>query len=68
MTQSRRREPEPDHCAAAVRLEDALAAATGCEVCATPHPRGFQIVLDQAGATSLLRLHDNDIDDALNPA
>jgi ParB family chromosome partitioning protein len=56
-------EPEADHCAAAARLQDALAAATGCEICATPHPRGFQIVLDQAGATSLLRLLKSDIEE-----
>lgn len=57
----RRREPEPDHCAAATRLQDALVSATGCEARATPHPRGFQIILDQAGATSLLRLLGGDI-------
>ncbi|MGO9904880.1 MAG: ParB/RepB/Spo0J family partition protein [Solirubrobacteraceae bacterium] len=58
----RRREPEPDHCAAATRLQDALVNATGCEARTTPHPRGFQIILDQAGATSLLRLLGSDIE------
>jgi ParB family transcriptional regulator, chromosome partitioning protein len=58
----RRREPEPDHCAAATRLQDALVGATGCEARATPHARGFQIIVDQAGATSLLRLLDADIE------
>jgi ParB family chromosome partitioning protein len=58
----RRREPEPDHCAAATRLQDALVSATGCEARATPHPRGFQIILDQAAATSLLRLLNVDIE------
>ena len=53
---ARRHEPEPDHCAAATRLQDALVSATGCEARATPHRAGFQIILDQAGATTLLRL------------
>jgi len=54
----RHREPEPDHCAAATRLQDALVTATGCEARAMPHPRGFQIILDQAGAMTLLCLLD----------
>jgi ParB family transcriptional regulator, chromosome partitioning protein len=58
----RRADPEPDHCAAATRLQDALVTATGCEVRATPHRRGFQIILDQAAATNLLRLLGGDID------
>jgi ParB family chromosome partitioning protein len=51
-----RHAPAPDHCAAATRLQDALVSATGCEARATPHRDGFQIILDQAGATTLLRL------------
>ena len=58
----RHREPEPDHCAAATRLQDALVSATGCEARAMPHPRGFQIILDQAGAMTLLCLLDADIE------
>jgi ParB family chromosome partitioning protein len=58
----RRRESEPDHCAAASRLEDALVSATGSEARATPHRHGFQIILDQAGATTLLRLLECDIE------
>jgi ParB family chromosome partitioning protein len=51
-----RRRPEADHVAAAERLGEAITRAIGCEVRTTPHARGFQIVLDQAGAEQLLRL------------
>ena len=59
----RQREPEPDQCAAASRLQDALVGATGCEARATPHRCGFQIILDQTGATALLRLLGSHIED-----
>ena len=36
-----RHAPHPDQCAAAARLEDAIATATGCEARATPHRQGF---------------------------
>jgi hypothetical protein len=57
---TRRREADPEHSAAATRLQDAL-TATGCEARATPHPHGFQIILDQAGATTLLHLLGSNI-------
>jgi ParB family transcriptional regulator, chromosome partitioning protein len=60
----RHREPDTDHYAAAMRLEDALVSATGCTARATPHRDGFQIILDQAGATNLLRLLGRDIADS----
>jgi hypothetical protein len=59
---ARRREPEPHHSAGAIRLQEALVSATGCEAHATPHRAGFQIILDHAGATTLLRLLGSDID------
>ena len=51
-----RRRPDADHVAAAERLQDAIASATGCEARAVPHAQGFQIILDQAGAEHLLHL------------
>jgi len=54
----RRPEPHPDHAAAAERLEIALTRATGAEASARPHPRGFQIVLDQHAAERLRQLLD----------
>jgi ParB family chromosome partitioning protein len=51
-----RQPPAADHVAAAERLQDAIAGATGCETRATPHVRGFQIIVDQAGADHLLQL------------
>jgi ParB family transcriptional regulator, chromosome partitioning protein len=51
-----RRQPHPDQCAAAARLQDVIAMATGCEAKATPHRRGFQIILDQAAADRLGRI------------
>jgi ParB family transcriptional regulator, chromosome partitioning protein len=53
---SPRQRPDADHVAAAERLQDAIASATGGEARATPHARGFQIILDQTGADHLLRL------------
>jgi hypothetical protein len=46
----------PDQHAVAAVLADAIGRATGCEVQATPHRRGFRIVLDQAGAQRLARI------------
>ncbi len=54
----RRPDPHPDHAAAAERLEIAVTRATGTEASARPHPRGFQIVLDQHGAERLRQLLD----------
>ncbi len=48
--------PHPDQCAAAAKLQDAIANATGCEARATPHRRGFQIILDQAAAGRLAQI------------
>jgi len=48
--------PNPDQCAAAAKLQDAIANATGCEARARPHRRGFQIILDQAAAERLARI------------
>ena len=47
------REPHPDHCAAAARLQDAITKATGCDARARPHPHGYQIILDQTAADRL---------------
>ena len=51
-----RRQPHPDQSAAAARLQDVIASATGCEAKATPHRRGFQIILDPAAADRLARI------------
>ncbi len=50
-----RREPHPDHCAAAAKLQDAIVHAIGCDARATPHRQGFQIILDQSAAERLAR-------------
>jgi ParB family chromosome partitioning protein len=47
------REPHPDHCAAAARLQTAISRATGCEARARPHQHGYQITLDQTAADRL---------------
>jgi ParB family transcriptional regulator, chromosome partitioning protein len=47
--------PDPDQCAVATRLEDALTRAIGCKATARPHRRGFQILLDQSAADRLVR-------------
>jgi ParB family chromosome partitioning protein len=41
-------EPHPDQVAAAARLHDLFALATGCEIKARPHRLGYQLILDQA--------------------
>jgi ParB family chromosome partitioning protein len=48
--------PPADQTAAAARLEDALARATGCEVRARPHRQGYQIIVDHHGAQRLAEL------------
>ena len=47
--------PHPDQEAAAARLEDALAKATGCDTRARPHRLGYQVILDQAAGETLIR-------------
>jgi ParB family transcriptional regulator, chromosome partitioning protein len=56
-----RRMEDPDQCAAAAKLQDAIANATGCEARARPHRRGFQIILDQAAADRLTRILGGDV-------
>lgn len=51
-------EPHPDQVAAAARLHDLFALATGCEINARPHRLGYQLILDQAAVdflTTMLR-------------
>jgi ParB family chromosome partitioning protein len=50
--------PHPDHEAAAARLEEALARATGCDARARPHGLGYRVILDQAAGEWLVRLLD----------
>jgi ParB family chromosome partitioning protein len=50
--------PHPDHQAAAARLEEALAKATGCEARARPHRLGYQVILDQVAGERLIRFLD----------
>ena len=56
-----RRIEDPDQCAAAAKLQDAITNATGCEARARLHRRGFQIILDQAGADRLARILGGDV-------
>ena len=46
-------EPHPDQVAAAARLHDVFARATGCEIDARPHRLGYQIILDHAAVERL---------------
>ena len=48
--------PHPDHEATAIRLQDALTKATGCEAQARPHRAGYQVTLDQAAGERLIRM------------
>ena len=50
--------PHPDHEAAAARLEEALARATGCDARARPHGLGYRVILDQGAGEWLVRLLD----------
>jgi len=47
--------PDPDQCAVATRLEEAITRAIGCEAKAKPHRGGFQILLDHPAAARLVR-------------
>jgi hypothetical protein len=53
-------EAHPDHCASAVRLQDAIIKATGCDARARPHRHGYQVIMDQAAADRLAKLLDAD--------
>ena len=50
---SPRPSPDPDQCAVATRLEEAITRAIGCEATAKPHRNGFQILLDHPAADRL---------------
>ena len=50
-----RSSPDPDQCAVATRLEEAITRAIGCEATAKPHRNGFQILLDHPAADRLAR-------------
>jgi ParB family chromosome partitioning protein len=52
---ARRPLPDPDQCAVATRLEEAITRAIGCEATAKPHRKGFQILLDHPAADRLAR-------------
>jgi ParB family chromosome partitioning protein len=54
-----RTKPHPDQSAAAIRLEDAVTRALGVDIRARPRGRGFQLLLDQAASTRLLKLLGN---------
>jgi ParB family chromosome partitioning protein len=49
-------QPRPDHVAAAARLHELLARATGCEIEARPYRLGYQLILDQDAADRLAEL------------
>ena len=49
-------DPHPDQVAAAARIHDLLAQATGCEIQARPHRLGYQLILDQDAVDRLTRL------------
>jgi ParB family transcriptional regulator, chromosome partitioning protein len=49
-------EPHPDQVAAAARLHDVFARATGCEIEARPHRLGYQLILDQSAIDWLTRM------------
>ncbi len=46
----------PDQVAAAAKLHDLLAQATGCEITARPHRLGYQLILDQNAIDRLTEL------------
>ena len=52
----RRSQPHPDHVAAAVKLHELLARATGCEIEARPYRLGYQLILDQDAVDRLAEL------------
>jgi ParB family chromosome partitioning protein len=49
-------EPHPDQVAAAARVYDLFARATGCEIEARPHRLGYQLILDQGAIDWLTRM------------
>lgn len=49
-------QPHPDQVAAAVRLHDILAQATGREIKTRPHRHGYQVILDQDAVDRLTSL------------
>jgi ParB family chromosome partitioning protein len=49
-------EPHPDQVAAAARLHDLFAQATGCEIEARLHRLGYQLILNQAAIDRLIRM------------
>jgi len=53
--------PDPDQCAVATRLEEAITRAIGCDAKAKPHRGGFQILLDHPAADRLARALGADI-------
>jgi ParB family transcriptional regulator, chromosome partitioning protein len=52
---SPRSSPDPDQCAVATRLEEAITRAIGCEATAKPYRNGVQILLDHPAADRLAR-------------
>jgi ParB family transcriptional regulator, chromosome partitioning protein len=60
-TPAARPAPDPDQCAVATRLEEAITRAIGCEAKAKPHRSGFQILLDHPAADRLARALRADI-------
>lgn len=56
-----RTSPDPDQCAVATRLEDAVTRAIGCVATAKPYRNGFQILLDHPAADRLARALGADI-------
>jgi ParB family chromosome partitioning protein len=48
--------PHPDQVAAADKLHELLARATGCQIEARPHRLGYQLILDQDAADRLAQL------------
>ena len=50
---ARRVEAHPDQVAAAARIHDLFAGATGCEIEARPHRLGYQLILDQVAIDRL---------------
>jgi ParB family transcriptional regulator, chromosome partitioning protein len=53
--------PDPDQCAVATRLEEAITRAIGCEATAKPYRGGFQILLDHPAADRLARALGGDM-------
>lgn len=52
---SPRPSPDADQCAVAMRLEETITRAIGCDATAKPHRHGFQILLDHPAADRLAR-------------